>query len=318
MTSLVNVSSLTTSSTAAGLIFTSLPREVRDIVYGHLFNHQDHIIGYDRRYYATSCGNKALDNFLIMIHDKAFDSWVAREMCEAFWFAKFSQHTLDISWLDLPKLLNPGLVTRLETTEREPQTLLYGIYPGAPVPLITPISPKDFVTDLEININEDKVTRMFNEKDLCELTKRLPAVLRFPRLRRAEINLWVPRNCNCYWEVMPLVEAISHTCRALRRTIGINLNVWIMRNWTCDFSTFRSMDHDISWMWEVPGQEVRMIRGVRPATAAEDRIRTLMSMEFRPMGLKLSVVQELRDAASLFPQRREDVAVEEGGLKEAV
>lgn len=303
---------------AAGLLFTYLPREIRDIVYGHLFNHQDHIVGYDRRYYIVSCGNKALDNFLIMIHEKAFDSSVAREMCAAFWVVKFSQHTLEISWLDLPELLNPGLVTRLETTERESQTLLYGIYPGVPVPLMTSISLKDFVTDLEININDDRMGRMSNEKDFCGLTKRLPDVLRFPHLRRAELNLWVPRNCDCYSEVMPLVEAISHTCRKLRRTIGTNLSVWIMRNWPHDCSTFRFMDHDISWMWEVPGQGVRMIRGIRPATAAEDRIRTLMSMDFRPMDLKISVVQELRDAASLFPQRREDVAVEEGGLAEAV
>ncbi len=59
-----------------------------------------------------------------------------------------------------------------------------------------------------------------------------------------------------------------------------------------------------------------MIQGVRAPTAAEDRVRTLMSTDVRPNVFEKSILQELRDAASSFPQRREDIAVEEGGLKE--
>lgn len=236
-------------------------------------------------------------------------------MCEAFWSVKPAQHTFDISWEDLSDLLNPGLVMTLETSGREVQRRRHGIYPRVSIPLITPISPKDFVTELEIDINDDNELKLTNETDLCKLTKELPAVLRFPRLRRTAINLWIPGDCDCYWEVMPLVESISTTCQELQLMIGTNLSVWILRDWPHHRSTFKCMDHDISWMWEVPGQEVRMIRGVRAPTAAEDRVRTMMSIDFRPMNLKKSLLQELRDAASSFSQRREESATEEGGLK---
>jgi len=58
-----------------------------------------------------------------------------------------------------------------------------------------------------------------------------------------------------------------------------------------------------------------MIRGARPPTAADDRIRELITIEGRLEDSAGKLLEELRDAASSLPRRREDIAVEEGGWK---
>lgn len=40
------------------------------MVYAHLFNNKDHMVGFGKRYYVVSSGNRSLDNFLIVIHEK--------------------------------------------------------------------------------------------------------------------------------------------------------------------------------------------------------------------------------------------------------
>lgn len=313
------VSSLEITNLAINLRFAtclaSLPREVRDIVYVYVFSNTAYTVGFGRRYYVVSSGNKDLDTFLIMIHEEAIRSRVARELCQAFWSVKFSEHSLDISWEQLPDLLNPGLVTTLETTDRILPRSPYGTQPTIRIPLITTITPRKFVSDLEINVNDNKELNISDKNDLRKLTRRLAALLLFPGLRCVEINLWVPRDCDCYWEAMPLIESISSICKLLRSRIRRNLSVWIMRNWPHHRSTFQIMDHDVSWMWEQPGQEVRMLNGVRPPTGAEDRVRTLLSNDVPRKESEKTLLEQLRDAASSLPQMRDDIAAEEGGWK---
>lgn len=244
---------------------------------------------------------------------------MARELCQAFWAMKFSQHTLDINWQQITDLLSPGLLTSIETNDRESERTPYGAQPTIRIPLITMIRPRDFITSLELNINDNKELRLGRSvsHDLRDLSPRLPALLKLPRLRRVEINIWVPRDCNCHWVAMPVIEDISSTCAMLSNRHGNNFSVWIMRDWPHHRSTFKFMDHDISWVWESPGRGVRMITGTRRPTAAEDSIRTLMMDIGAPSKYsEKSILEELREAASSLPRKREDVAAEEGGYKE--
>lgn len=322
MSDLTSMSSLVIADLKSNLQLAtriaSLPREVRDMVYQYMFTDIDYTVGFGVRYYISSPGNRRMDALLVLIHEEALRSRIARELCQTFWLMKFSQHTLDINWEQIPDLLNPGLLTTIETSHHGSETTPYGAQPTVRIPLITTIRPRDFITGIEININDNKELRLNRSKprDLRNLSARMLALLELPRLRRGEINLWVPRDCDCYRAAMPVIESISNTCAILRDRHGNNLSVWIMRDWPHHRSTFKFIDHDISWMWEPPGCAVRMISGTRRPTAAEDRIRTLiMDIRVPRKCSEKSLLKELQEAASSLPQRREDIAAEEGGWK---
>lgn len=318
---LASVSSLLIRELGSNLQFAtklaSLTREVRDMVYRYVFKDRNYNIGFGKRYYISSPGNRRVDALLVSIHEEALRSRMARELCQAFWAMKFSQHTLDINWQQIPDLLSPGLLTSIETSDCESERTPYGAQPTIRIPLITMIRPRDFIRSLEVNINDNKELRLGRSvpHDLRDLSPRLAALLKLPRLRRVEVNIWIPRSYDCYWVAMPVIEDISSTCAMLRNRHGNNLSIWIMRNWPYQRSMFKFMDHDISWMWESAGRAVRMITGIRRPTAAEDRIRTLM-MDIGAPSNYLEKLEELREAASSLPQKREDIAAEEGGYKE--
>jgi len=188
MADLIIMSSLEITEMEPSLKFAArlalLPPEVRDMVYGHVFSNRGYTVGFGSRYYIVSPGNRDFDTFLILIHEEALRSRVVRELCQAFWSVKFSQHTLDLNWEQLSNLLNPGLAITMETTDKESQNPPYGAQPTIRIPLITTIRPRDFVSDLEININDNKELDLSDGIDLQKLNERLVAVLKFPRLRR--------------------------------------------------------------------------------------------------------------------------------------
>lgn len=75
---LASVSSLLITELGSSLQFAtklaSLPREVRDMVYRYVFSDRNYNIGFGKRYYISSPGNRRADALLISLHEEALRS----------------------------------------------------------------------------------------------------------------------------------------------------------------------------------------------------------------------------------------------------
>lgn len=108
---------------------------------------------------------------------------------------------------------------------------------------------------------------------------------------------------------MRIVESISDACTELRARIGPGLNIRLARVWPPYLFFFDKEEYivcsDITWMWDKPSQTHRE-RVREGLAAADEKIRVLIADGVDPGG-EHSLLEELRQAGSFLPQRKDDL-----------
>ena len=241
----------------------------------------------------TYSGNPDYDACIEMLHEWAPRSYIAKGACEVLW----SSGTFTHGWYFKSDLIiDPHAPLFLRTFQGGIElTKRLGIS----------IDLRECVQKIRLCTNPnpyDLAKPTINDiRSLLKLKQELSQLCQFPHLRRVEIEIWIPQQCDAYFQGMTIVERISSACTELRKRIGAGLNVTLFRAWPYDTEKFEYMEYyDISWMWDKPNYTCKE-RLQESLTTVDGRIRRLLAEGVRPNG-EYSLLEELRYAGSFLPQ----------------
>lgn len=280
--------------------FAAFPRELRDVVFScigsaagvEIDSHDNyclHIGGRDQSF--THC--------IEMLHKWAPRSYIARGACEVLW----SNNTFTHGWcFSSDNIIDPHATLSLMIRKDEIRVKKS---------VGTPIDLRDCVQKIELYTcpNPGSLAKP-TERDLESLLKlqhELSQLCHLSHLRQVKLAIWIPQECDAYFEAMTVVESISDACKKLSERLGAGLTVTLPRAWPYDVFEFEYIDElDISWMWTPPSQTHRQC--VRDGTArGHEKMRVLIADGAHTTG-ESTLLDELRYAALNLPQRKEEIA----------
>ena len=290
--------------------FAAFPRETRDMVFSYIATAAELRIDYHDNHKLQT--NHEYDECIEMLHEWAPKSYIAKGACEALWSSSLFHHGWEF---ESEIIIDPHAPLYLYTGIKSTKCL------GTPIDLrecvqeikleTLPASydlANHYLYDLAKPIEDDG-------KSLLKLKHELSQLRQFPHLRRVEVQIWIPSECDAYFEGMRIVESISNACAELKTRIGPGLDIWLARSarvWPdTEFDWEEGEEREylgeshISWMWDKPSQTHRE-RVKEGLATADERIRVLIADGVDPGG-EYSLLEELRQAGSFLPQYKDDV-----------
>ena len=283
--------------------FAAFPREVRDLVFSYIASAAEVWIDYHDNYLLHTSSNDYAQ-CIEMLHDSAARSYIAKGACEVLRYSENFEYS---------RSFNHGWYFDTDTIIDPHHTLYLGKL-GDELPLKKAVGiPVDLsmcVTELRLYTNPNPGNLAdpteIDTKSLLRLKQELAQLHQFPRLRRLQIEIWIPQESDAYHEGMTVVESISTACKELRARIGAGLKILLMRAWPYDIMEFEYIEeYDLSWMWEEPNQLHRERAREDVATAAEC-IRVLIADGAEVEG-GYTLLEELRYTASSLPQIKDEI-----------
>ena len=277
--------------------FVTLPREIRDMVFTHVASAADVKIEYYDTFNLYIGGVKGYTDCIIMLHEWATKSHVARAACEELW----SRGPFRCEWHSWSNFIidanaHPELHLRCETRRKS-------------ISLGTPIDPRRYIRDVELEIDlpldSPSYPNIAQKEDLYQLGRALSKLPMLPRLRQVGIDICIPHEYNAYFHGMTLVESLSTPCRQLRRQLGMGFNISLTRDRAHDFGTEFIGRHDISWMWDLPCYVPRE-SATRELNDVEEHIKALL-VDGVDRNEGKTLLEELRAAASRLPQKKKGI-----------
>ncbi len=145
-----------------------------------------------------------------------------------------------------------------------------------------------------------------DRRSLLRFKQETSQLRQFPRLRRVQLEIQIPKQFDAYFEGMTIVESLSSACKEPKERVGAGLNTLLLRVWPYDTKKFEQIhDFDISWMWGKPSQahKGRILEG---SVAADKRIRVLIADGVDP-NKEFILLEELRNAGSFLLQCKDDI-----------
>ena len=238
--------------------------------------------------------NEFMD-LIVMFHEWAPRSYIAKGACEVFWSRAIFRH--DFYSLS-EAIIDPRATLYVETSQGDDKSV------GIPIDL------RECVQEVQLFTNPDPYNYAeptdHDTQSLSNLKNELSQLHEFPHLRRVNLDIWIPQECDAYFEAMVIVESISEACNELKARIGPGLKIFLKRAWPYDFWKFKFIEEtDISWMWDKPSAEERDRFWNYAATADED-IRILIA-DGVGTDAEFTLLEELRYAASFLPQEKEEI-----------
>lgn len=233
-----------------------------------------------------------------LLHEWAPRSYIAQGACEVLWSSGKFNH----GWYSgSDNIVDPRATLFLSSIHGK--TLLRKS-------VGTPIDLRKCVQEIRLNTNPNPHDlanpSQCDAESLLKLKKELLQLYQFPRLRRVQLEIWIPQQCDAYLEGMIVVESISAACNELRKRIGAGLNVVLIRAWPYDIEKFEFLeDYDVSWMWDQPIQAHRE-HVLKSLSTVDEKIRVLIADGVDPDG-EGSLLEELRKAGSFVPQCKDDI-----------
>ena len=264
--------------------FSSLPREIRDQIYGLALaeSHADvgselantvsvgHVKSTGSRPFLTLfIWNEEKLPLLSVIHEWAAKSRVAQEAQELF----YANWHFRISAAALPLLFDPTVRLSLRSgpdtkTQLFPQCLRSKT-------TIRNIDVIAYKSDLSCSDNEDSATDVHG----------LKALLDYPNLQRVYVVLEHGHNTHPFTVAVPTVAKYAQIFRGLQARIGVmdghryyhnDLKRGLMVTISLEFPI--SSDFNLTWMWNPPKPEI--LDRVRDGNASgEDTVRALVAEE---------------------------------------
>lgn len=177
-------------------------------------------------------------------------------------------------------------------------------------PVGTPIDLRDCAQKIELytNPNPQSLARSagHDRESFFKLTQKLPQLDDFRHLRKVELAISIPQECDAYFEAVTVIVSISEACKKLKARIGTGLKVTLPRIGPYDVGRSKYIDeYDVSWMWTQPSSKHE--DRVRDGTAtAQEMIRVFIADGVDTDG-GYTLLDELRYAASGLPQREQEI-----------
>ena len=291
-----------TLSLASNSGFAVFPGEIRDMIFSYIAiaakvginprsNHNLQIFSTDISYHQC----------IEMFHEWAPRSHVAKEACEVIWSSATFSHNyyFEIMTIDDPNadlcLSTPNLGTwQLRNV-------------GKAIELRKCV--QKVRSDTYFHHKENNAETLLNYK------QGISRLLQLPHLRQVELVINYP-NPDAYFQGMAVVESILGACKEIRNRVGTGFKIKLRRSRIannhmpplCSHDAMHFMPwrwrrlghYDISWMLNKPSHADR--KHVRNGTAlANEIIRVLIADGVDPNSPR-TLLEELRDAASLLPQ----------------
>ena len=276
--------------------FAAFPREIRDMVFTHVASAAGVKIDYYNTFNLCIDDVEPFTGCMIMLHEWATKSHVARAACEVLW----AQGPFRCEWHSWSSLMidasaHPELHLRCSTRKRS-------------ICLGAPIDPRRYIRDVELEVDLDLDDPSFpnhaHGQNLYMLGRELSKLHMLPRLRQVNIDIWIPVEDDAYHNGMGLVESLSSHCRVLRRQLGACFNITLIRDRDHDTGTKMMEQHNISWMWDWPNYIPRDSKTTE-LNDVEEHIKALL---VDGTDSQDTLLGELRAAASKLPQRKTQIA----------
>ena len=275
--------------------FAALSREIRDMIFWNIASAADIFVDYHDSYYLRLNQYHDYTECIIMLHEWAPKSYIAKAACEVLW----SYGTFYHGWyFDSEAIINPRETLYIQT----------GLSGRKSVG--TPIDLRECVQDLHLYTSPETYSyaepKEYDTQSLLKLQRELSQLHEFPHLRRVNLQIYIEQECDAYFEGMAVVESISGACKELRARIGPGLKIFLCRASVFDLHTFIFIeDTDISWMWRAPSREERDYIKQGVATV-DQRIRVLIADGVGSQA-KDTLLEALRYAGEALPQRKDEI-----------
>ena len=271
--------------------FATLPREIRDMVFTHVASAAGVSITIRQTCNLYMDDAKGYAECIIMLHNWASRSHIAKEACEALWATgPFTRQWH--SWSDL--VIDPKVNLQLYYKRCKSRFFL-----GAPIDSRKYIKDIDF--DVDLPLDNPPYPDLEDERNLSELGQELSNLAMFPRLRQVRINVVIPEESDAYHSGLRLVESLSNPCKQLRHQLGMNFQFSLIRLWPAAFVGRL----DISWMWDPPCYVVGE-SATRELNDMEEHIKALIA-HGAPLNGGKTLLEELRAAASKLPRGKGEI-----------
>ena len=274
--------------------FTTLPREIRDMVFAHVSSAAGIKVDYCDTFNLYIGDVEGFADCIIMLHEWATKSIVARAACEELWGrGPFRCEWHSWSHLIIDANAHPDLHLRCEARRKS-------------ISLGNPIDPRRYIRDVELEIDlpldNPSYPNPTQKENIYKLGRELWKLPMLPRLRRVGIDICIPQEYNAYYHGMTLVESLSKPCQQLRRQLGMGFNITLTRDRGHDFETEFIGRHNISWMWDLPCYVPRE-SATRELNDVEEHIKALI-VDGVDRNRGKTLLEELRAAASRLPQKK--------------
>ena len=276
--------------------FARFPREIRDMVFAQVASAAGVRC---HRYHPFSlevCDEQGYAGCIKMLHEWASRSYIAKAACEELW----ASGPFWCEWYPgSDVLIHPKAPLHQHMRSVGPQPI---------VSLGAPINLGDCLRDIRLKVDPLLDDPLEDQENLHKLRRELTEFTKFPRLHWLQIDFWIPKEGDAYYKGLVLVESLLSPCRELRRHLGANFNVTIIRDWLIDDIAKKAEfieRYNISWMWDPPKYVPRANISAGLADV-EEHIKSLIVDGADPDG-PYTLLQELQTAASRLPQKKEEI-----------
>ena len=274
--------------------FADFPREIRDMVFLNIASAAEVFVdehdSHNLRLAQYSWDDIGYAPCITLLHEWAPKSYIAKAACETIW----SYGTFHHGWCSKSEaIVDPQEMIYIETL-REGRK-----------PVGTPIDLRECVQNLHLYTNADPLSfakpRDVDTQSLLKLKRELAQLHAFPHLRHVELEIYVHRDCDAYFEGMIVVESILEPCKELRARIGSGLKIMLCRAPPFDDDRFEYLEEmDISWMWRAPSWQDRECVKHKRGTI-EQNLRVLIADGVGPEA-EYTMLEELHFASDPLPQ----------------
>ena len=162
--------------------------------------------------------------------------------------------------------------------------------------------------DVEISRHLPSYEDKEDQENLVKFERELSRLCQLPRLRRFSLTVWMPSYGDAYYRPMLFFERTSSAIKQLKQRVNGNIYVSISREFLGNRENTSFIDpYNVSWMWDPPSSaKAKHAETETEIVAVEERIKRLITDGLKPTEY-LTLLEEFRAAADMLPQDKNDI-----------